>query len=195
MINPITVAIPFAGFCQSIHDARIDDALEMAMSYREEECIVEELEATITQEAFLELAKQFTAQFLSNVNSDSGLSITATVTTVHSPRDYFTGNDVIEASMPLEHLKTVRSHLLANHLTAWQTKVSEECSDRSGFVSFVSPDITAPDWSEDITSWRSHQIRIMLECLAECECGEEWEDSISETLASNGVYDNFLEDV
>jgi hypothetical protein len=193
MKDPIAVCIPFEGFYHSVHDMYIDQALEMAIeSYEsgDEEC---EPTASISTEAFTDLAKAFTEQWLHDVNQVSGLALQATVTGVHKVRDYFSDNDAINAEMPLEHLKTVRKHLLAKCPTEWAAKVHDTCSSHDGFVSFVSNDIESSDWSEDISKWRAHQIRLMLTCLTEFELGEDWENGIAGDLSSNGHYDQFLE--
>ncbi|MBG24183.1 MAG: hypothetical protein CMF22_12110 [Idiomarinaceae bacterium] len=195
MKNETTMRFPFAGFGNTIHEAYVDDEFEMMLENDGIDGDDAPYDMQINDTNFLEFAKAYTGQLIHEINNSSELRLEARLTGIHPAKDYFTSNDEIMGVMPLEHLKTVRAHLLHHHFEEFKQKILDNCTSCSGFVSFVSNDINDPEWSENIDEWRADQTHLMLECLCECVLGEEWENGIAGDLKGNGHYDGFIVDI
>lgn len=152
------VRIPFMGFYETEYIDYFD--------LEEEEGVKIDYPAT-----FQNTAKNFAEQWM----QDTGFK--GVYESLVSPREYNFDTDKVFVDFPEETLEAIKAEVLKDSY-AFGDWVSEHCSDRPGFISFLSPYLS--DWEE----WGEREYYVALLCL---EAHELWDEYyILELLRGNG---------
>lgn len=179
MTNAKQIKIPFAGFYQSIHEAKIDDAIERDH--------IEDFD--LTNDKMRIYCFDYATRLSSLVEQATNKNFDLELEYVKSPREYNFYTDEIFVSVSKSELKKVFDWMLENHHEALKKMVFDRLSPRPGFAPYLSNDLS--DWG-DVLHWNASQVALMLECLLIEENGDEWESSISDDMDGNGIVDDII---
>lgn len=143
----IEIELPFAGFYESWHDEKIDDAIEQ--NFWDDDCNVPEdiynkiWEADINWSAIQnEYCKEFTEQF----GHHFGLDLKFIEMT--SPREYNFQTDRIFASIPATQINKIRKEV--ESYPEWPEVIRERYTSRDGFWSHYSNDHKDDEWARPV---------------------------------------------
>ena len=175
----VNIEIPFMGFYNSVHNMRIDEAVESGFNYDydtgEEKEITEEVadaifSADVDWDAIrLEYAKNYVEAF--GYEFDLSLRFDD----LYSPKFYNYGTDRVFAWVPIEQINKIRKEVEADK--SYPEYIKERYSDRSGFSSNYSSDYKDEDWTREKLD--ECQYRAILEFWIEYRNGMDWNDNES----------------
>lgn len=179
MINAQQIKIPFAGFYQSIHESKIDDAIER-----------DNIEGfSLTDEKMKVYCSDYATRLSGLIEQATGKTFDIEVEYVKSPREYNFETDEIFVAVSSEHLKSVFEWMLENHHQALKDMVFERLSERSGFIPYLSNDLA--DWGH-VLEWNASQVALMLECFLIEERDDCWEVAIADEMEANGIVEDIV---
>lgn len=159
--------LPFAGFYNSVYEACIERLFEE----------VDNDEDFGVSKLALAIAKDYTKFFAHYFN------LKLTFKSLLRPREYNFRTD--EIVVDLQDVKDLYKRVNKETLKDF---VRETCSDRSGFVSFYSPDVE--DWG-DLADWDGNQVGCLLEALLIDE-GFTEPDSFDEFYCDRTCFESLL---
>lgn len=185
----ILTTIPFAGFYNSIHNANIDDAENQLFTDRDTGTENNEgLQARFSDKCdYWKVYDKYARVYAEHFAEDFKIPSLKFVE-LDSPREYNYSTDVIVCSISRADLRAVYKSVdkkeLADH-------VRENCTSRSGFMSFYDPDLST--WGY-VDKWEMPQIKLLLDVHCAGEVGDfsEHEVYCMESYSGNGYFDNWL---
>lgn len=185
----ILTTIPFLGFYESIHSANIDDAESRLFADRDTGTINNDgLQAQFSDkcnysQVFKKYAVAYTEQFAEDFKIKSLKFVE-----LNSPREYNFSTDQIVCSISRADLRAIYKATDRQKLT---DHVREQCTSRSGFVSFYDPDLKT--WGH-VDAWKQPQIKLLLDVYCAGEVGDfsEYELYCMEKYQGNGYFDDWL---
>lgn len=179
MINAQQIKIPFAGFYQSIHEAKIDDAIERDN--------IEDF--SLTDEKMKVYCSDYATRLSGLIEQATSQDFDLEIEYVKSPPEYNFHTDEIFVAVSKFQLKQVFDWMIENHHEALKDMVFDKLSPRPGFAPYLSNDLS--DWG-DVGHWNASQVALMLECLLIEENGDDWESTIADDMDGNGVVDDVI---
>lgn len=164
-MKTMEIRIPFQGFYESIYTHYFDSELEDEDSGIEEDNIN-------WLETYKNTAKVFAEEWLNEMDYEGKF------TKLVSPREYNFDTDAVYVELTEDSLSKIKASVSVpeGEFAAW---VAENCCDRPGFISFLSPRLH--DWPLE---WTEREYMAALEFLY--SEGEWDEELIVERLYSNG---------
>lgn len=169
------VAIPFQGFYNSIIMSYIEDEVNDMV---ENQYCDDFSEDQVDWEATcLEVAKAYASQWCYLGGYEGGFS------SLKSPREYNFRTDEIFVEFTDSDLIRIKKLAMAEE--GFADFVEKQCSDRSGFISFLSPNLA--DWYK----WDERHYEVALMFLDKVY---SYEEDIIETLHCNGGFSPILVD-
>ena len=163
------VAIPFQGFYESIIMSNIECEVEALFEDPYYDGFSED--QVDWKATFLEVAKSYASQWCYLGGYEGGFSH------LDSPREYNFRTDEIVVEFTDSDLNRIKKIAMAED--DFVDFVEEQCSDRAGFISFLSPNLA--DWEE----WDERHYEVALMFLDEVY---SYEEDILETLHCNGGF-------
>lgn len=185
----ILTAIPFAGFYNSIHSSNIDDAEnQLFTDYDTGIQNNDGLQAQFFDKCdYSQVFKKYAAAYADKFADDFKIPSLKFVE-LDSPREYNFSTDQIVCSISRADLRAIYKATDREKLT---THVKQECTSRSGFISFYDPDLKT--WGY-VDKWEQPQIKLLLDVHCSNKVGDfsEYELYCMEHHSSNGCFENWL---
>lgn len=180
-MKTFNVKIPFSGFYYSIHGAHIDNVLNLEI---EDGGITnfDDIDFTLVHQLY---AQHYAREFCEAVGLPEPVGVS-----LISPREYNFSTDSIICTIDADALRK----LLDTHVSwpDFRILVRQECTSRSGFISFTPSDLDA--WG-DCETWETAQWELALRVAIECVTGDDfsvWESESMEYAIGNGCIDNWI---
>jgi hypothetical protein len=182
-----TLFIPgFTGFYESIHSDAIDSAIE-SIAYDDEtgESNPALLDCIYDNCNFAALRNDYARAFVDYLAIETGIKLS--FAKLVSPREYNFETDRIKAVISYADIKTM---IRKTDKTLLAEKAQEYFSDRSGFISFYSPDYNEWNWQ----AIDANQLMVIFAAYLESNgfSMDEIENNFIESITCNGHMDNWL---
>jgi hypothetical protein len=177
------IFVPFRGFFDWFA-REVADCTESARAYLGSAVSDEDKEAFLEYADYRELERAYARAYVDAVNSRLGLSIRFKL--VESPKAYNFVTDRILGEITAEDAQRMANR---TSKSALDRVVKARCTSRDGFISYYANDYR--EWG-GIADWDYNQLGILLEAFLIQECGDDWEDEVSEPCAS--VIDPLVEE-
>lgn len=168
MSKRVEVQIPFAGFYETYHDMKVDEAVESGFNWDPETSEDKELpdafwDADINWSAIHnEYCKQYVAAFAEAFELDLEF------VEMTSPREYNFTTDRIFATIPEEQMNKIKDKVLGSE--EGRKYVSDRFTSRDGFSSFYSNDLDDEEWKGELDY---NQLGVILQFYVEQDISEE----------------------
>jgi len=147
----VSVKVPFSGFYNTIHDGMIDMTLEQINT----DDAGDEVEVIgVGNVRWAEVHLAYAQTWLKEACEASGLDMQ--FEKIVSPRDYYMGNDMIIARVTLDSLEAAYAGLTQDERASWRDLVSEELTERPGFVPYSKYPRDADQWGP-VSNWDDAQ--------------------------------------
>lgn len=160
--NARSLAIPFAGFYESIHDHQFDMVVEMEAERARDQG--REIEDSDVYNAVRwagvrhDYAKAYAENFGDWVKQETGFDLRLTFEAVQSPREYNFGTDLIFVAVPVE---VIDSLFVQTPRPVLKAEIEARHTSGPGFHSSYSNDIGA--WLETrVSDWDNVQCETLL---------------------------------
>lgn len=188
----LIACIPFAGFYESYHSQRIDDAMEqLTLDYYGEP--IPDLSSEVAEKLYFtcdykKLHKLYVKDYVDEIASQTGLAIE--FESLNSPREYNFTTDRIFVHIELAEIERLYKELSAETLT---TYVREHFTSRDGFSSFYDGDFS--NWDDsDLSKWDHNELGAIIECwLEENNYGDEYLQFDLQEFC-NGEFDQWFQE-
>lgn len=167
------VAIPFQGFYGSTIVSFIEDEVDDMLENQYYDGFSED--SVDWKATFLEVSREYASQWCYLGGYEGGFS------SLKSPREYNFRTDEIFVEFTDNDLVRIKKLAMAEQ--DFSDFVEKQCSDRSGFISFLSPNLE--DWYE----WDERHYEVALMFLDEVY---SYEEDIIESLRCNGGFSPIL---
>lgn len=154
--------IPFMGFYNSVHDAQIDDVIEMEASDPETGCHVdqEKFDEIFSKTDFKAVHEAYAKEFCERFAEE--IEVKLTFKLLSSPKYYNYETDRIIAEIELPEVERIFNSVGKNIL---QEKIAERFTSRSGFISHYPNSLDK--WPKDLAEWDLNHIGTLIEVYAE----------------------------
>ena len=180
MTEMMKTTVPFSGFYNSHHDARMDDTLQqLAHDWEDGEIDFDELFGKVSWPFIHE---KYAKAFVDHLAGE--LDAPLTFSELWSPREYNFETDRIFCEVPKAWVLEAFEEVDKDDLAA---KVRDKFSDRSGFFSFYSPHLA--DWGP-VETWDLNQVGTLVEVLAEAQDFDP--EAELEDVFCNGHFENWV---
>jgi len=183
--------LPFSGFYESLHGHMIDQACEQmfqddnghdlphiaALRHRH-------WQSCNYHQVFVKYAKAYALEFTEK------FAVAVAFQSLESPREYNFDTDRIMVTISAKEVRRIHG---ATDAKALAEMVKDQCTSRSGFISFYDPDMAT--WGP-VETWDSPQVALLLRTYAYQEADfDSWaEYYLMEDYSCNGYIDNWLND-
>lgn len=189
----LIVSLPFWGFYASIHDERMDDALERDAEYfasdenefypdakgMEESALCEILNGLADwKKGQTVYAQKYVEAFDGYVKQETGMELGLTFEKLESPKFYNFATDRIFAHIPVSVVEKLRAAVTLGKLAE---VIKERHESRSGFCSFYSTNIE--EWAKKpVTEWDHNELSTLLIAWMRQEMSEVADEAINENV-------------
>lgn len=180
-MKTFNVKIPFSGFYYSIHDAHIDNVMDMEI----ENGGITNFDDIDFSQVHQLYARYYAREFCEAVGLPKPVGVS-----LISPREYNFSTDKIICAIDADALRK----LLDTHVSwpDFRILVRQECTSRSGFISFTPSDLD--EWG-DCETWGAAQWELALRVAIECVTDDDfnaWESDSMESTICNGQIENWI---
>jgi hypothetical protein len=190
-VEKMVVQLPFAGFYESVHDQRLDDAQEMDAEHlasKENDSYLEAvgMDESDLNEILFEMAdwgkahdvyaRAYVAAFSGYIKQETGFDMGLEFEKMESPREYNFGTDRIFAYIPVSALEMMKAAVTLGNLAE---VINERHESRSGFCSFYTTDIEA--WTEKpLADWDHNELCTLLIAWMRQEIAPDADEAIDD---------------
>jgi hypothetical protein len=161
----LITTVPFAGFYESYHSQRIDDAMEqLTWDYDGEP--IPEVSSEVADKLYFtcdytKLHRLYAKDYVEEIAQQTGLKIT--YESMQSPKEYNFTTDRVFAYIELEEVQRIYKELDMEQLAAY---IKKRFTSRDGFSSFYSPHLS--EWDDsDLSKWDHNELGALVECWLE----------------------------
>lgn len=171
--------IPFMGFYNSIHDAELDQALDMTFSNDRGDVISSLRDRAFDKVNWSDVHTEYAETFAEIFADKFGIK-TLRFKLLSSPKFYNFETDRIFVDIDLNELQTIFKKTPTSLL---ESKIKENFTSCSGFISFYSNDLSK--WPDSLQEWDHNQLGTLIQAYIEShdEYSDDWEISILEELS------------
>jgi hypothetical protein len=185
----ILTTIPFSGFYESIHNDNIDQA-ENLLFANNDGISNEGLQTRFFKECnYSQVFKKYAEAYADQFSEDFKIRSLKFVE-LNSPRQYNFSTDHIVCSISRADLRVIYKATDRQKLT---DHVRENCTSRSGFMSFYDPDLKK--WGY-VDNWEQPQIKLLLDVYCDQETDavdfNDYEVYCMDDYSGNGYFDDWL---
>lgn len=187
-----TIQIPFDGFYESVSDHLIDNVVDMAFDY--EGTGMPDIPDDFwikwnSKGVCVAYANLYVSMFNVWINEELGVDITLSFGKIVSPQFYNFETDRIFCTISEDDVEKLFAVTAYKDL---EEVALERHSQRSGFVSFYSPDLKKAPWIYDVSCWDSVQLQTLLMAAMKSHGLELDVWGLMESCSGSGDLDNVV---